>query len=192
MGHAAELPLSDGFDAIWIFLVHIFRLHGLPDRIISDRGATFISQFWRRLLQLLDVNASPSTACHPQTNGKSERTIQTLEAYLRCYISYHQDDWAAWLPLAEFAFNNSRSASTEQSPFFITRGYHPSFAPGIASSSVVPAAEQLAQHLERTWHEVRAQQSTPLGERPDGHVLQPAPLTCPTVSGRRQGLVVAT
>ncbi|KAE8239741.1 hypothetical protein A4X13_0g8089, partial [Tilletia indica] len=183
MDHAVELPLSDGFDAIWIvvdlfsgeahfvpchksddanalaqqFLVHIFRLHGLPDRIISDRGATFISQFWRRLLQLLDVKASPSTAYHPQTNGKSERTIQTLEAYLRCYISYHQDDWAAWLPLAEFAFNNSRSASTEQSPFFITRGYHPSFAPGIASSSVVPAAEQLAEHLERTWHEVRAQ-----------------------------------
>ncbi|KAE8218058.1 hypothetical protein CF319_g7988 [Tilletia indica] len=183
MDHAVDLPVSQGFDSIWIvvclfsgeahfvpchksddantlaqqFLANIFRLHGLPDRIISDRGATFISQFWRRLLHLLDVKASPSTAYHPQTNGKSERTIQTLEAYLRCYISYHQDDWAAWLPLAEFAFNNARSASSEQSPFFITRGFHPTFTPGIATSSVVPAAEQLSEHLERTWNEVRAQ-----------------------------------
>ncbi|KAE8244356.1 hypothetical protein A4X13_0g6653 [Tilletia indica] len=183
MDHAVDLPVSQGFDSIWIvvclfsgeahfvpchksddantlaqqFLANIFRLHGLPDRIISDRGATFISQFWRRLLHLLDVKASPSTAYHPQTNGKSERTIQTLEAYLRCYISYHQDDWAAWLPLAEFAFNNARSASSEQSPFFITRDFHPTFTPGIATSSVVPAAEQLSEHLERTWNEVRAQ-----------------------------------
>ncbi|KAE8269715.1 hypothetical protein A4X09_0g2624 [Tilletia walkeri] len=97
MDHAVELPLSDGFDAIWIvvdlfsgeahfvpchksddanalaqqFLVHIFRLHGLPDRIISDRGATFISQFWRRLLQLLDVKASPSTAYHAPSSSRT-------------------------------------------------------------------------------------------------------------------------
>ncbi|KAE8210910.1 hypothetical protein CF327_g5276 [Tilletia walkeri] len=183
MDHAVDLPVSQGFDSVWIvvclfsgeahfvpchksddantlaqqFLANIFRLHGLPDRIISNRGATFISQFWHGLLHLLDVKASSSTAYHPQTNGKSERTIQTLEDYLRCYISYHQDDWAAWLPLAEFALNNARSAPSEQSPFFITRGFHPTFTPGIATSSVVSAAEQLSEHLERLWNDVRAQ-----------------------------------
>ncbi|MBW0520327.1 hypothetical protein O181_060042 [Austropuccinia psidii MF-1] len=68
-----------------------------------------------------------STACHPETDGQTERVNQILEQYLWMYVSYHQDDWNAWLPLAEFSDNNSDHSSTKQSPFFTIYGRDPQF-----------------------------------------------------------------
>ena len=107
----------DGYDFAQIFLEEVFRLHGLPSQIISDRGVQFVNHFFSRLCSLLNIEHTPSTAFHQRTNGQAERTIQTLEAYLRCFTDYRQDDWHAWLPLAEFAFNNLANASTGISPF---------------------------------------------------------------------------
>lgn len=107
----------DGFDFAQIFMEEIFRLHGLPTQIISDRGTQFVNAFQSRLFELLHINHTPSTAFHQRTNGQAERTIQTLEAFLRCYTDYMQDDWHAWLPLAEFAYNNLVNTSTGVSPF---------------------------------------------------------------------------
>ncbi|MBW0560636.1 hypothetical protein O181_100351 [Austropuccinia psidii MF-1] len=63
-----------------------------------------------------------SAAYHPETDGQTERVNQILEQYLQMYFSYHQDDWNTWLPLAEFAYNNSDHSSTKQSPFFTVYG----------------------------------------------------------------------
>ena len=65
---------------------------------------------------------------HPEGNGQTERTNQTLEQYLRVYCNYQQDNWASLLPLAEFAYNNAPSAMTGISPFFANKGYHPNLA----------------------------------------------------------------
>ena len=62
---------------------------------------------------------------HPEGDGQTERTNQTLEQYLRIYCNYQQDDWSDLLPLVEFAFNNAPSAITGVSPFFANKGYHP-------------------------------------------------------------------
>lgn len=107
------------------FIKKIVRLHGVPDSIISDRGVQFTSRFWRALCQALNIELRLSTAYHPQTNGQTERTNQTLEQYLRCFSSFAQDDWL--LPLAEFSYNNSIHSATKQSPFFANYGYHPSY-----------------------------------------------------------------
>src|ERR1700733_14785706 len=102
----------------WLFLDHIFRLHGLPTSIISDRGSIFVSYFWKELTRLLQIDARHSTAYHPQTNGLTERTNQTLETYLRAYVSYQQDDWVDYLPLAEFSFNSLKNSLMKVSPFY--------------------------------------------------------------------------
>jgi hypothetical protein len=145
------LPKSQGYDAILVIAdlygkgIHVvptnveltaegaarimrdtfFRLHGLPKKVISDRGTQFVSGFMRELYHLLGIEGNPSTAYHPQTDGQTERMNQEVEKYLRMYVNYQQDDWADWLPLAEFTHNNAVSSSTGHSPFFLDHGYHP-------------------------------------------------------------------
>ncbi|KAJ3527189.1 hypothetical protein NMY22_g9879 [Coprinellus aureogranulatus] len=128
-------------DLAWLFIDRIFRYHGLPDSIVSDRGSVLISNFWKALTTRLDVKLRHSTAYHPRTDGLTERTNQTLETYLRAYCSYQQDDWVDYLPLAEFIFNDAENSSTKTTPFFANYAYHPTFSPQIADISTVPAAE---------------------------------------------------
>ena len=77
------------------------------------------------MFKLLQISAKLSLGYHPETNGQSERTNQTLEQYLCCFINYQQDDWVDFLHLAEFACNNSIHSSTRYSPFFANTGCHP-------------------------------------------------------------------
>ena len=103
----------------------VFKHHGLPDEIISDHGPQFIAKFWTHLLEILRISRKLSSSYHPQTDGQTERTNQTLEQYLRCFINYQQDDWVDFLHMAEFAYNNSIHSSTGFTPFFANTGYHP-------------------------------------------------------------------
>jgi hypothetical protein len=105
----------------------------------------------------LQVDARHSTAYHPQTDGLTERTNQTLETYLRAYVSYQQDDWVDYLPLAEFSFNSLENSSTKVAPFYANLGFHPTFEPQITERSTVPAAENLARSLEQIHTELRAE-----------------------------------
>ncbi|MBW0487783.1 hypothetical protein O181_027498 [Austropuccinia psidii MF-1] len=114
-------------DLAQIFISHVFSKHGLPVSIVSDSGSLFVSSFWTQLCQQLKILRDLSTSFHPETDGQKERINQTLEQYLQMYVSYHQDDWHTWLPLAEFAYNNSEHSSTKQSPFFTIYGRNPSF-----------------------------------------------------------------
>ena len=107
-----------------IFLHH-WKIHGLPDTIVSDRGSAFISQFWGQLMKRLRIARKLSTAYHPQTDGQTERSNQDLEAYLRRYVNYAQDNWVEWLPIAEFQVNDTVNASTGLTPFFADLGFHP-------------------------------------------------------------------
>ncbi|KZT62760.1 ribonuclease H-like protein, partial [Calocera cornea HHB12733] len=183
MDFIVKLPLSSGYDSIWVvvdrftkmshfvpcnetvtasglaslFLQHIFRLHGFPQSIVSDRGSLFVSQFWQRFLELANVESNPSTAYHPQTNGQTERVNQELEQYLRAYCSYQQDDWSDLLPLAEFAYNNRTSASSQTSPFFANYGYHPAYSPRLADTAIVPAPELLTENLRHIHEELQAE-----------------------------------
>ncbi|GAA5907915.1 hypothetical protein JCM5296_006131 [Sporobolomyces johnsonii] len=111
-----------------LFYRHIFAHHGLPQDIVSDRGAVFDSTFWRTLTRLTRTKLSMSTAFHPQSDGITERLNQTLEQYLRMFINYQQDDWEDLLPLAQFVYNDTAHSSTKTTPFFATYGYHPTFA----------------------------------------------------------------
>lgn len=173
MDFIVKLPVSSGYDSILVvvdrrtkmahfipcletttaselatlFFKNIFKYHGLPNNIVSDRGPQFKSTFWSELLRLLDIKPTLSTAFHPQTDGQTERVNSCLEQYLRCFVDYQQDDWFDLLPYAEFAYNNSHHASIGTSPFFANFGYHPkSDLLASTDSSNIPA---VTNHLDK-------------------------------------------
>ena len=114
-----------------LFNHHVWKLHGLPDTIVSDRKFVIIAEFWRAVCHRLQINISLSTVFHPKTDGQTENANAFLEQYLRQYIDFSQKDWETWLALAEFAANNAFNASTEMLPFVDNYGQHPrvSFGP---------------------------------------------------------------
>jgi hypothetical protein len=112
-------------DTARIFFEQVFRLHGLPKPIVSDRDAKFTSKFWQMLFQTLGTKLAMSTAFHPQTDGQTEQANRTLEDMLRAFTSYRQDDWDLHLTAAEFACNNAPNASIGMSPFKVNNGQDP-------------------------------------------------------------------
>ncbi len=100
-----------------LFLEHVWCHHGLPEEVISDCGPTFVSNFSCELVALLGVKLTPSTTYHPQTDGQTEHVNQEIEAYLHIFISHQQDDWADWLLLAEFVYNNKVHVAMCWTPF---------------------------------------------------------------------------
>jgi len=110
-----------------LFCDRVFRYHGLPETIVSDRGPQFASHFWRHLCSCLKIDTRLSTAFHPQTDGQTERVNVVVEQHLQAYVTYLQDDWVDYLFLAEFAGNNQVSDTTTMSPFFANCGFHPHY-----------------------------------------------------------------
>ena len=93
--------------------------------MVSDRGTQFNNQFIRHLYELLGILPAFSSVYHLQTDRQTERINQILEDYLRMYVLHRQDDWVQWLLLAEFAYNNKKSSTTEHLPFYIWYSEHP-------------------------------------------------------------------
>nr|GFA29956.1 putative reverse transcriptase domain-containing protein [Tanacetum cinerariifolium] len=144
MDFVTKLPKSSqGYDTIWvivdrltksaiftpiretdpmdklarIYLKEVVTSHEIPISIISDRDPRFASNFWRSLQNALGTRLDMSTAYHPETDGQSERTIQTLEDMLRaCAIDFGKG-WVNHLPLVEFSYNNSYHATIKAAPF---------------------------------------------------------------------------
>lgn len=157
-------------DLATLFFENIICKYGVPDGIVSDRGSVFTSAFWSSFCYEAHTKRRLSTAFHPQTDGQTERQNQTLEQYLRCFTSEHQDEWAKWLPMAEFAANNAVSATLRVSPNYALMGYNPS----LQSSKIrdefqegeVPEAKERVQRmrskreaLEKLWSEAQASQA---------------------------------
>jgi hypothetical protein len=134
-----------------LFHTQVELKFGPPNGIVSDRGPVFTSKFWSKLCYISQIRMRLSTAFHPQTDGQTERTNQTLEHYLRCFIDENQTLWPKLLPTAQFACNNAINATTGSSPFETLLGYSPHFhlrAEDGTSSGEAPAAEVRAEKLQ--------------------------------------------
>ena len=105
------------------YLKETIRLHGVPISIISDRDSRFTSQFWQSLQKSLGTKLDMSEAYHPQTDGQSERTRQTLEDMFRACVIEFGKSWGTHLPLIEFSYNNSYHTSVKVSPFEALYGH---------------------------------------------------------------------
>ena len=100
-----------------IYVAKIVRLHGIPMSIVSYKDSQLTSKFWTNLQNALSTKLNFSTTFHPQTNGQSERTIQTLEDTLGACVMEFKGDCDNYLPLMEFAYNNSYQTSIEMAPY---------------------------------------------------------------------------
>ena len=116
--HFLAIKKTDGVDVLAEkYLQEIVKLHGIPVSIVSDRDPRFTSMFWQAFQKALGTKVHLSTAYHPQTDGQSERTIQTLEDMLRACMLDWEISWMRYLPLAEFAYNNSYHSSIGMAPY---------------------------------------------------------------------------
>ena len=103
----------------------VMKHHGLPDSIVTNRGSLFTSKFWSSLCYFLGIKQRLSNAFHPQMDGQTERQNSTIEAYFQAFVNFEQNDWARLLPMAEFAYNNAKNASTGYTLFELNYEYHP-------------------------------------------------------------------
>ncbi|KAG4202220.1 hypothetical protein ERO13_A05G320708v2 [Gossypium hirsutum] len=100
-----------------LYISKIVKLHGVPISIISNRDSRFTSRFWKKLQEALGTKLNFSTIFHLQTGGQSERVIQILEDMLRCCVLEFKGSWEKYLPLVEFAYNNSFLSSIKMTPY---------------------------------------------------------------------------
>ena len=142
-------------EAAHIFTDRVVSLFGLPKKLITDRDPRFTSNMFREFCRLFDIKNAFSTAFHPQTDGQTERYNQVLEDMLRHYISPDQTNWDELLPAAEFAVNNSKHDSTQETPAFLMQGQHPLTPITIQTDSAVPAARLHASQLEQAIKDVQ-------------------------------------
>ncbi|KAM0053816.1 putative nucleotidyltransferase, Ribonuclease H [Helianthus debilis subsp. tardiflorus] len=116
--HFLAIKETDKFSTLAeIYLKEVVSRHGVPTSIISDRDARFTSELWQAMHKSFGSRLDMSTAYHPQTDGQSERTIQTLEDMLRACVIDFGKNWEKHLPLVEFSYNNSYHTSIQAAPF---------------------------------------------------------------------------
>ncbi|KAK8923695.1 hypothetical protein KSP39_PZI019139 [Platanthera zijinensis] len=150
---------ADATHVASIFMRDVFRLHGLPKSIVSDRDVRFMSYFWKTLWHKTGTTLRFSSAYHPQTDGQTEVVNRSLGNLLRCLAGEHVGSWDLDLPIAEFAYNSSVNRSTGLSPFHIVSGYDPrkpiDLIPSPLESRPSESAESFAQHLHELHESVR-------------------------------------
>ena len=149
--YAHFLSLSHPFTALEVlYLSQVFKLHGAPKSIISDRDKVFTGNVWQELMKLLGTGVQLSTAYHPESDGQSERLNQCLEQYLRCMCFMKPKSWILWLLLAEWWYNTSHHSALGMTPFQALYGYKPpGFAWDASSLAKVPTVEQLLKEREQ-------------------------------------------
>jgi hypothetical protein len=106
-------------------LDNVYKLHGFPSVIVSDRGIIFTSALWQEMLKAGNIKMNMSTSYHPQTDGQTERVNQCLENYLRCMAFETPKKWSQYLPLAEWWYNTSYHTSLQITPFQALYGFPP-------------------------------------------------------------------
>ncbi|CAM8924470.1 unnamed protein product [Rhodiola kirilowii] len=142
---------------------NVFKLHGMPQSVISDRDPTFMSQVWKELFKVHGVDLKFSTTYHPQTDGQTEITNKTLETYLRCMTSEVPHTWSKWLPLAEWWYNTTFHTAAQSTPYEIIYGQPPPihlpYLPGESSCLIVDRSMQKREELITMlkFHLLRAQ-----------------------------------
>uniref|UniRef100_A0A3P9HWX0 Integrase catalytic domain-containing protein n=1 Tax=Oryzias latipes TaxID=8090 RepID=A0A3P9HWX0_ORYLA len=139
-----------------IMVQQVFRHHGIPCDIVSDRGPQFVSQVWRIFCSALGATVSLTSGHHPQSNRQAERANQELEAALRCLAAQNPSNWSSFLVWIEYAHNNHPSSATGMSPFEASLGYSPPLFPSQELDLAVPSVQHHLQRVQHFWNQARA------------------------------------
>jgi transposase InsO family protein len=183
------LPVSHGHSVVWVvvdqlskyshfislphpytaasvtreFIFHVFKLHGMPTSIVSNRDPTFTSAFWKEFFKLQGTTLNMSTSYHPQSDGQTEIVNKSLEHYLRCFSQDRPKQWTSWLPWAEYWYNTTWNSSIRMTPFEAVYGIPPprlmSYVPGTtAVESVDVLLKERAQLITLLRHNLQQAQ----------------------------------
>ncbi|KAK9672899.1 hypothetical protein RND81_12G133200 [Saponaria officinalis] len=140
------IPLKHPYSAPEVaqaYFDNVYKLHGMPEHIVSDRDPIFISNFWQELFAVQGVELDHSSAYHPQSDGQTEVLNRCLETYLRCFCSEVPNDWCKWVPAAEFWYNTSYHQSLKCSPYEVLYGQPPPIhLPYLPGESKVEAVDR--------------------------------------------------
>jgi len=139
-----------------LFRDNVWKLHGLLESVILDRGPQFAVRLIKELNKMLGIETKLSMAYHLQTDGQTERTNQRLEQYLRMSVNHRQNNWSEWLATAEFAFNNKVHTATKISPFKVNYGREPRMGFDIRKKEKNEKAEEFAREIKERYEEARA------------------------------------
>jgi hypothetical protein len=178
--YAHFIPLRHPYTAAKVaevFVDNIYKLHGMPLTLVSDRDPVFTSHFWKALFKATGTQLNMSTANHPETDGQTERVNQSIECYLRCFISAHPQQWSKWLSLCEFWYNNNWHSSLGKTPFQVIYGREPRYFGITATDTVAPGdiqdwlrertlvLDSVKQHLLRMQQRMKSQADKKRSER---------------------------
>jgi transposase InsO family protein len=138
------------------FMDHVYKLHGTPATITSDRDPVFLSRFWKELFSNQGVNLHHSTAYHPQTDGQTEVVNKCIEHYLWCMTGDRPNQWARWLPLAEWWYNTNYHSATKMTPYEVLYGFPPPIhIPYFPKDSAVASVDEYLTTKEEVIQRVR-------------------------------------
>ena len=139
-----------------LFRDNVWKLYGLLESVISDRGPQFVVELTRELNKMLGIETKLSIAYYPETDRQTERINQELEQYIRIYINHRQNNWSEWLVTAEFAFNNKVHTVTKMSPFQVNYGKEPRMGFDIRKEEKNEKAKEFAKEMKERHEEARA------------------------------------
>jgi len=177
-----KLPLAQGYDSILVvvdrlikmvyfipttektsaeglarlFRDNVWKLHGLSESIISDKGPQFAAGLMWELNEMLGIKSKLLTVFHPQIDGQTERVNQELEQYLRMFIDHRQEQWPEWLGTAEFTYNNKAYSSTQTSPFKANYGQDPRMGFERRKKGKYAGAEKFVEKMKEIQEEAKA------------------------------------
>ena len=138
-----------------LFRDNVWKLHGLTEYVISDRGPQFAAGLTKELNKMLGIETKLSTAYYLQPDRQTERTNQKLEQYLRMYVNHRQNNWSEWLATAEFAFNNKVHTATKMSPFKVNYGKEPRMGFDIRKKRKNEKTEEFVREMKERCEEAR-------------------------------------
>ena len=146
-----EGTLAEGLARL--FQDNVWKLHGLPESVVSDRGPQFVAELTKKLNRMLGIKTKLSMVFHPQTDGQTERMNQKLEQYLRFFIEHRQKDWPEWMAAAEFAINNKVHMATKVSPFIVNYEREMRMGGDIRKKGKVESAMEFVERMKKVHEE---------------------------------------
>ena len=149
-----EKMMAEGL--VRLFKNNVWKLHGLLESVISDRGLQFAAGLTKELNKMLGIETKLSMAYYPQTDSQTKKTNQELEQYLRMYVNRKQNNWSEWLAMAEFTFNNKVHTVTKTSLFQVNYRRELRMGFDIRKKGKNEKAEEFVKEMKEKHEEARA------------------------------------
>ena len=153
------VAMTEGTSAeglVRLFQDNVWKLHRLPESVVSDRGPQFVAELTKELNRMLEIKTRLSTAFYPQMDGQMERMNQELEQYLRFFVEHRQKDWPEWLASAKFVVNNKVHIATKVLPFMANYGKEVRMGGDIRKKGKVESATEFVERMKKVHEEAEA------------------------------------